>query len=208
MSFILDALKKSETERLRKDAPGIASIPHGGRQARSSRWVWLILGLLAINLVVLAGLLYKANPATPVVSTPTVPIVRQADEAPVPAPVATVEVTPEQTEPAEASTDAAIQEPANQPITSSTNIMPPQSGSVDNGLDSFNELRAKGVLSLPDMHLDIHVYSGQPADRFVFVNMTKYKENATLTEGPVIQEITADGVVLRHQGITFLLPRE
>ena len=32
MSFILDALKKSEAERLRKGAPGIANIPASGRQ--------------------------------------------------------------------------------------------------------------------------------------------------------------------------------
>ena len=61
---------------------------------------------------------------------------------------------------------------------------------------------------MPDLHLDIHVYSGQPAERFVFINMTKYKENATLNEGPVVKQITAEGVVLGYQGTDFLLPRE
>ena len=76
------------------------------------------------------------------------------------------------------------------------------------GLPSLNELRAQGVLQLPEMHLDIHVYSGQPADRFVFVNMKKYTEGATLSEGPAIREITKDGVVLDYLGTRFLLPRE
>ncbi|MDH4074031.1 MAG: general secretion pathway protein GspB, partial [Gammaproteobacteria bacterium] len=75
-------------------------------------------------------------------------------------------------------------------------------------LPSFNEVRAQGVVSLPDMHLDIHVYSGQPSDRFVFVNMTKYTEGAQLAEGPAVREITPDGVVLDYLGTTFLLPRE
>jgi general secretion pathway protein B len=79
---------------------------------------------------------------------------------------------------------------------------------VSQGLPSFNELRVRGVFQLPDMHLDIHVYSGQPADRFVFVNMSKYKENATLAEGPVLREITPEGIVLEYQGNRFLLPRE
>jgi general secretion pathway protein B len=61
---------------------------------------------------------------------------------------------------------------------------------------------------LPDLHLDIHVYSDQPADRFVFINMKKYKENSTLTEGPGVREITPDGVVLEHAGTAFLLPRD
>ena len=75
-------------------------------------------------------------------------------------------------------------------------------------LPTLNELRADGTLQLPEMHLDIHVYSGQPADRFVFVNMSKYKESATLAEGPVVREITQDGVVLDFRGTRFLLPRE
>ena len=73
---------------------------------------------------------------------------------------------------------------------------------------TFNNLRAQGVLNLPDMHLDIHVYSDQPADRFVFINMSKYKERAMLTEGPIVKEITPEGVILEYGGTDFLLPRE
>jgi hypothetical protein len=73
---------------------------------------------------------------------------------------------------------------------------------------TFNDLRAQGLLLLPDMHLDIHVYSSDPEDRFVFVNMSKYKENATLDEGPVVKAITPEGVILEYLGKGFLLPRE
>jgi hypothetical protein len=38
--------------------------------------------------------------------------------------------------------------------------------------------------------------------------MSRYKENATLVEGPEIREITPDGVILEHIGTRFLLPRE
>ena len=69
-------------------------------------------------------------------------------------------------------------------------------------------MRANGLLQLPDLHLDIHVYSATPAERFVFINMSRYRENATLDEGPKVQEITPDGVMLEHQGMRFLLPRE
>ena len=66
----------------------------------------------------------------------------------------------------------------------------------------------QGLLQLPDLHLDIHVYSNIPEDRFVFVNMSKYKERGTLDEGPVVREITPDGVILEYLGTGFLLPRE
>ena len=61
---------------------------------------------------------------------------------------------------------------------------------------------------MPDLHLDIHVYADQPGERFVFVNMNKYGEGSQLAEGPQVKEIRPDGVLLEHQGMTFLLPRE
>jgi general secretion pathway protein B len=79
---------------------------------------------------------------------------------------------------------------------------------VSESYESFSDLQARGILSLPELHLDIHVFSGEPADRFVFINMTKYRENAKLSEGPVVKQITAEGVVLGYQGTDFLLPRE
>jgi hypothetical protein len=38
--------------------------------------------------------------------------------------------------------------------------------------------------------------------------MSKYKEGGTLDEGPVVREITPDGVILEYLGTGFLLPRE
>ena len=75
-------------------------------------------------------------------------------------------------------------------------------------MKTFDELRLEGALQLVDLHIDIHVYAEEPAERFVFINMNKHTENSTLAEGPVVKEITTDGVVLEHQGNTFLLPRE
>ena len=69
------------------------------------------------------------------------------------------------------------------------------------------DLAASGK-ALPDLHLDIHVYSEKPADRFVLVNMRKYTEGQTLSEGPAVERITPEGVVLNNHGLRFLLPRQ
>ena len=52
------------------------------------------------------------------------------------------------------------------------------------------------------------VFATRPADRFVYVNMRKYHEGATLEEGPTVEHIRRDGVVLNYQGLRFLLPRQ
>jgi general secretion pathway protein B len=62
--------------------------------------------------------------------------------------------------------------------------------------------------NLPDLRLDIHVYSEKPGERFAFVNMRKYTEGQTLSEGPTLERITPDGIVLSSQGQRFLLPRQ
>ena len=73
---------------------------------------------------------------------------------------------------------------------------------------TIDELRLNGTLQLPELHIDIHVFADNAAERFVFINMTKYRETSQLAEGPVVAEITTDGVILEYQGRTFLLPRE
>ena len=47
-----------------------------------------------------------------------------------------------------------------------------------------------------------------PGDRFVFINLNKQTEGSRLAEGPIVEEITPDGVVLNHNGTSFLLPRD
>jgi general secretion pathway protein B len=64
-----------------------------------------------------------------------------------------------------------------------------------------------GGRTLPELHLDIHVYSQKPAERFVFLNMHKYTEGQTLTEGPLLERITPEGVVLNHNGLRFTVSR-
>jgi general secretion pathway protein B len=74
-------------------------------------------------------------------------------------------------------------------------------------LPTLDDLTASGT-TLPELHLDIHVSSANPAERFVFVNMRKYVEGQTLNEGPAVERITAEGVILNHRGLRFLLPRQ
>ena len=38
--------------------------------------------------------------------------------------------------------------------------------------------------------------------------MNKHNEGSRLAEGPLVEEITPDGVVLSQNGTSFLLPRD
>ena len=218
MSFILEALKKSESNRQEQADTEFATVPSSSAAPAAPRWLWVLGGLLIINIFVLLGLLLRPDPppfvtevainqaamkqATPTVvdATPSgntsttksnsfsdqVAVARQNQPArsrPVPQPVTATNIT-------------AVVSVKNLLVTSAA-ILP-----------SLAELRANGTLQLPDLHVDIHVYSDIQSERFVFINMNKYKENSNLDEGPVLKEITSDGVILEHNGIAFILPRE
>jgi general secretion pathway protein B len=75
-------------------------------------------------------------------------------------------------------------------------------------LPTISEMNLSGAQALPELHLDVHVFATRAAERFVYINMRKYHEGATLQEGPTIERIRRDGVILNYQGLRFLLPRQ
>ena len=205
MSFILDALKKSETERQEQSGAEFSNVPSSSGEPQSFKWLWILALLLLVNVVVLVGVLLR--------------------EEKVPDTPAPVEQTPvEQSQPAGSSFEDRIAEARqNQPAPDTTATGPapqqtantaPVNASTQTASQSrprlmtIDELRLNGTLSLPELQIDIHVYAEDPSERFVFINMKKHRENSQLDEGPVVAEITTDGVILKHQGSTFLLPRE
>jgi general secretion pathway protein B len=110
-----------------------------------------------------------------------------------------------------------IQPPAVQPLPSgavfearqAANAPAPGTGALvgNETLPMFQDLVSSGT-NLPDLHLDIHVNAQRPNERFVFVNMRKYVEGETLKEGPTVERITPEGVILNQRGLRFLLPRQ
>jgi general secretion pathway protein B len=267
MSFILDALKRSENERQRTVGPSLADAPI--RRIRPERpwWAFAVAALLVINLGVLVVVLTRnhaspqqaAAPAAiappPQVATSSAPPVQappmQQAAQPAMEPAEPVLPSPAvqrpQTNPAvrslaeEAATgdmnenldpriSAAIaaarsgppavrpiQPPSVQPLPAASgssaatfkSVTSPTAAARQNEevLPSAADLAAGGT-SIPELKLDIHVFSANPADRFVFVNMRKYLEGQTLQEGPTVERITTDGVILNQRGLRYVLPRQ
>jgi general secretion pathway protein B len=233
MSLILEALRKSEHERQREAGPALAMVPESRPERRSPKWLPVLVVLLALNIVVLAAVLLRdSSPEPAAVPTASPPVAAPAQPAreaaggqaadatvatplPLPEKPARHEVRPLTTElpPASGSARAA---PAPATTTSSpaartTPAAPADSTATateDARLPRFADLVVRGELNVPHMHLDIHVYSGDPAERFVFINMRRYNEGNATQEGPKVERITRTGVVMNYQGQKFLLTRD
>jgi general secretion pathway protein B len=241
MSFILDALKKSEIERQRQSVPGLMDARGAARRGRLPVWAVALGVLLAINLLVLTVVLMRKGapvaPAPPPVETPQIapvavpaiaPHFSPLDAAPVYAPEIPVAGIPVAGTPVAGTPAAGADSPAE---SSPSRQTAPPAGVVKSGakplrrsdpllsdaeanaeaeevLPTISEMNLGGAQALPELHLDVHVYASSPADRFVYINMRKYHEGGTLREGPIVEHIRRDGVVLNYQGLRFILPRQ
>lgn len=213
MSFILDALKKSEIERQRQTVPGLMDTRSPTRRNRLPLWVALLGGLLIVNLMVLTLVLtHRRSPAAHA-SPPAA--AKSSDTPPVTAHFSPLDAAPQYApeipvpSPAAGDTAAAADAPASVPRRPNPRLSeasePPESQEI---LPSISELNLTGAQALPDLHLDVHVYATKPSERFVYINMHKYHEGSVLQEGPKVERIRRDGVVLSYQGVRFILPRQ
>jgi general secretion pathway protein B len=210
MSFILDALKKSETERQQQGPSDFANVPSSHESTGAPRWLWVLGLLLAVNLAVLLGVLLRND------APESVPVSAQASGAqqePAAGASFSEQIREAREKESAIRTNAGpTTEPATEPAAENTAAVParprPQPAFTVAALPTADELIANGQLQMADLHLDIHVYSEKPADRFVFINMVRHREKSRLAEGPVVREITPEGVILDYGGTRFLLPRE
>jgi general secretion pathway protein B len=255
MSFILDALKKSEIERQRQAIPGLMNSGAAPRTRGFPIWAVALVVLLGVNLAVLGFVLTRRGaPAAgsptagaPVAAAPTpgavvvvgVPGGGPAGGSPAATPSAAGQSAPdspasqEHFSPLDAAPVYAPEIPPDLSESGSSAAVPPRSDSQsartthrregaappqsqddskaeDEALPTISEidLTGQGQQALPELHLDVHVYATNPADRFVYINMHKYREGSTLQEGPMLERIRRDGVILNLHGLRFLLPRK
>jgi general secretion pathway protein B len=244
MSFILDALKKSEIERQRQAAPGLVDSGMALRRPRFPLWAVALVVLLAVNLTVLVVVLTRSTTAPAPAARPasenaspaaaarkSVPA--PADEAAVAAHFSPLDAPPVYAPEIPAGDAPGVATPGSSTVQAQTNRRTPAAlgapGAAARSVNSrahadpqlidddpapqellptINEITLSGPQALPELHLDVHVYATKPAERFVYINMRKYHEGAALAEGPTVERIRRDGVVLNFNGVRFLLPRQ
>jgi general secretion pathway protein B len=95
MSFILDALKKSESDRQRQNGPALFEVKVAPPRTRLPSWALAIAVLLIVNFGIVLWLLLR-HPARAAAETPALTLAPTASvpAAPAPAPLATVTAAP------------------------------------------------------------------------------------------------------------------
>lgn len=203
MSYILEALKKSEQERGNGNIPGVQTIHSSSLRYTNERkkiWPYVLVAAVVLNLLALVYLIYintsslQQNQAKPTVQTltskPSTPVEQQSAE-----PVQTI-VNKQPDIPATShtsSTETNSTEPA-------TIEEPNARNSYSNKpLVEFNELTDDVRSRLPPINFSAHVYSTNPAQRSVVINDKFLGEGEQVAQGLVINEITPNGVIFEFE---------
>lgn len=221
MSFILDALKKSESERQRADAPALYEMKMATPRRGVAVWLIALASLLVINVIVLSVVLLRGTHGTartdaaltatpPAAANPTAPaatvapsVPGPANPAPLAAPAAAV---PDNASASSAANgDAGDDAPAIEPPPGHGNV---NANTSSGEVPSYAQAASVPGANLPELRLDLHAYATNPADRFVFLNMTKLMEGQSTPAGVRVESITPDGAILSWQGSRFFLQRQ
>ncbi len=245
MSYILDALKKSEQERELGQVPTINTVHHAYPIKAKTAWPWIAGGALLIN-AVLGGVVYwyindesrdhvnkEASVAThgqagitPGSQAPTVNE-PQADSAANPTDPSATLTWPDGEEDAALQSDDSFNDPMldntgnapvpeNLPLAEAVNPSvaqpepsePEQATQQDSSaIPLLSDMDQPFRASTPPLSIDVHVFSKNIAERFVFVNMVKYREGQMINGQVLLREITPEGVVVNFKGQDFRLAR-
>ncbi|HYA38358.1 MAG TPA: general secretion pathway protein GspB [Candidatus Methylomirabilis sp.] len=233
MSYILDALRKSQRER-EPATPGPHGAVHNIAVALPVRGGLIIIGIvLLLAMLGAAWFFWRSTlggvPA-PVTTVATVATVAE------PRPVITAKNTPPGISPA--SSPAA--EPVNPPmrvhdLAEEAMISPPAvhkpkpamqaekkpllvrqpvsplpvsaASTSGDGVPFLQQMPLEFQHALPALAVTIHVYAPDPSQRILFINNREYHEGGQIAGGIRVEAIVPDGAVLSYQGERFKLGR-
>ncbi|KAA1175093.1 hypothetical protein FWJ25_06925 [Marinobacter salinexigens] len=229
MSYILDALRKSETERRQGKVPDLGQqvqLIHRPKKKGISPAVWIALALV-VNAAVLAVIFWPGDSAGRKVaavpsggaaevqesSVPVVPGQSQEETvAPESAPDLDVPGDPEAP-----AADPAVSESGRnelvEPVREKATIIVPSAASNDESTQTpepefservphLVELPLSFQKSIPDLTFNSHLYASDPSARRVMIN-DRYLRTGDRFDGLLVERITEEGVVLSKQGQRF-----
>lgn len=214
MSFILDALRKSEIERQRQNGPTMAEFPIAREDRRLPVALIAIGFLLAVNLAVVLFFLLRDSRAPAAEAQQVAATAAPAAGPPLQAaPSSTQGASLPQADMPPVAAEAPPEYydgPATFPPDAPDPTLLPEAPTSDPAVlyeDAAPEASAAVPAGLPELSVDLHVFAADPAKRAVFINGRRYSQGAHIAEGPTVEEITREGAVLSYRGRRFLLPR-
>jgi general secretion pathway protein B len=202
MSYILDALKKSQRERALGSIPQIDAPPPDTAVRRGGR---IAVAAVAAAVLIAGGIaagMYLSRPASaPLRTAPSQAAPQElspavGSAATQPEPQSAPESESESESAAESAAPVAARAPATQPAA-------PEPAQVAAPLLADTPLAYQR--QVPSMSINVVSYSEAPERRFVMIDLVMYREGQTLPNGATVIAIAPDEVTFSFAGARFRL---
>jgi general secretion pathway protein B len=224
MSYILDALKKSDQQRQRGATPTLQAAQL--TVAAPRRPLLISYGLLAVVLLVTGVMIgwlrpWQAERQPPAPAFPGTEAVAAKPPSPITQQATAPSTTPPsgrttQGYPAREPTPAAQAVPTSADAKTSAPVNSGTPGAAAPVADDsarpaapqqkalrFDELPVQIQREIPAMTVQLHAYSSLPSERIVYINSTKLQEGDYLIPGLMLEQITPDGMIFSYKGYRF-----
>jgi general secretion pathway protein B len=206
MSFILNALRKSEQERQARQSETVTDkilVPQPPQQRNNT--TKFFVALILANVLIIAGFAWFIR--NNLISSPSIP-----------APAVPQQLEPKAvTKPTQAKSEVSsiaelIDESQNAlPVKPATIKNTAKSGAITstaaNDIPYLNDLPFEFRQNLPKFTINVFVYSKVPEDRFVMIDMVKYKPGQQIKNAMLLKEILPDSFTVDYQNRTFRIKR-
>lgn len=228
MSYILDALRKSQQLRHPGSVPGPRGAVHNISLSLPGSGWWLAAGLILLLGILAAALVFwhstigsipPAPAVIPAVIMPVTkpePVVAEQPSPPVANPAPDTSVVRDLAEEAKVPVRIAPKPPsvvrAHRKAAAPPRVTPapdnaPAEPLVSDDIPLLQQMPAEFQRALPPLTLTIHVYAQSESQRILFINNREYHKGDQIEGGIRVEEIVPDGVVLSYQGQRFKLSR-
>jgi general secretion pathway protein B len=224
MSYILEALRKSERERQSRQSPGLDAVVSEAPGQRRSLLPWILVGVLvAVNAIALAYFLLHergsgnsaaSHPSPQPLPTPAAmppaetriepnPVVELKAGSANRLPVGEAEQktvipqTPRERE------EASVRSDTRHPPAAKSIEKPRRQRPIEAAAEAPADSEQPAASSGKSYKINVLAYSTAPEERFAIINMSRYTKGDRLPDGAVLEEIEQDGIVLSRHGKHF-----
>ncbi|MEO7642028.1 MAG: general secretion pathway protein GspB [Ramlibacter sp.] len=227
MSYILDALRRADSQRERDPARGIHAQPVQPATGLDTRtgplWPWLLAGVAGVGALAAVAWFWAAGVSPPAASATAANTLAQREPIPVavapaaprvPAPavpvVPAMEVLPPAPPPAAVSpppAPAAVIKAAPAPARTASAATPAAAGKavtpLPDKLPTLAELPPDVQRELPKLVVTGGVYSENPAQRMLVINGQVFNEGGEPAAGVLLEQIRPRTVVLKFRNTRY-----
>lgn len=236
MSYILDALRKSELERKNGNIPGVQTVHSSGlnyHNEKNTYWPYLLIAAVILNIAIVLYFIFDKEQAvtnqTDVMHNTA--IKNDYEENVITVNTTTSENATEQTDTTlilnhEIKSTSTKPVPAlpQSSINKQTNTLATESSAKRNTIESnqaisnhltiedkpkiidFYNLPESIKQQLPTITISAHVYSSNPLQRSIVINNNFMEEGEYVLDDLILIEITSGGAIFNYHGTLFSYP--